>query len=104
MPRGENRQDVQFLRTFVSGASSLRRQEQREASQLMGGSPFDDETATFIVLVNDEGQHSLWPEFAGVPRGWSTVFGPASHEDCLAYVERSWTDMRPRSLVDEMDS
>jgi MbtH protein len=32
-------------------------------------SPFENEDGTYLVLVNDEGQHSLWPEFAPVPAG-----------------------------------
>ena len=28
--------------------------------------PFEDENGTFLVLSNDEGQHSLWPAFAEV--------------------------------------
>jgi MbtH protein len=64
--------------------------------------PFDDEDGTFLALVNDEGQHSLWPEFAEVPAGWTVGPGPASRESCLAYVEANWTDMRPRSLAERM--
>lgn len=65
--------------------------------------PFDDADAEFLVLVNDEGQHSLWPVFADVPAGWSTAHGPAGREDCLQYVNDNWTDMRPRSLAAAMD-
>ncbi|GAA2440005.1 MbtH family protein [Streptomyces glaucus] len=61
--------------------------------------PFDNENGTFLVLVNDEGQHSLWPVFAEVPQGWTTVFGEASRAECLEFVEQHWTDMRPKSLV-----
>lgn len=61
--------------------------------------PFDDEGAPFVVLVNDEGQHSLWPTFADVPAGWSTVLGASSRQECLAYVETHWIDLRPLSLV-----
>ncbi|TMR02635.1 MbtH family protein [Actinomadura soli] len=61
--------------------------------------PFDDPEGTFLVLVNDEGQHSLWPGFADVPAGWTTAFGPASRPDCLGYVTANWTDLRPRSLT-----
>ncbi|KXK59034.1 protein mbtH [Micromonospora rosaria] len=61
--------------------------------------PFEDENGTFLVLVNDEGQHSLWPAFAAVPAGWRSVLGPASRPECLAQIERDWTDIRPRSLV-----
>jgi MbtH protein len=64
--------------------------------------PFDDEEATFLALVNDEGQYSLWPEFAEVPAGWAIGHGPASRESCLAHVEANWTDMRPRSLAERM--
>ncbi|MER5627728.1 MbtH family protein [Streptosporangium sp. NPDC002544] len=64
--------------------------------------PFDDESAPFLVLVNAEGQHSLWPAFADVPGGWEVAHGEDSRAGCLAYVEGSWTDMRPRSLVGAM--
>jgi MbtH protein len=64
--------------------------------------PFDDKTLTYVVVVNHENQHSLWPEPVDIPDGWSPVFGPAGHEDCLAYVDRSWTDMRPKSLIDKL--
>ena len=64
----------------------------------MSTNPFDDETGTFPVLVNDEEQHSLWPTFADVPVGWRKVFGEASRAECLAYVEEHWTDIRPKSL------
>ncbi len=65
--------------------------------------PFDDEDGTFLVLVNDEGQHSLWPSFADVPAGWEVVFGTESRAACLEYVEKNWTDLRPRSLVESME-
>lgn len=70
----------------------------------MSTNPFDDETASFLVLVNDEEQHSLWPAFADVPAGWRQVYGEAGRGDCLQYVEEHWTDMRPKSLRDAMDS
>ena len=66
----------------------------------MSTNPFDDEDGTFAVLCNDEGQHSLWPVFAEVPAGWTTVHGPGDRASCLAYVEENWTDLRPRSLVE----
>ncbi len=64
--------------------------------------PFDDEDGVFLVLVNDENQHSLWPEFAEVPAGWRIVHGPGPRAEAVAYVERNWTDMRPQSLIDAM--
>jgi MbtH protein len=61
--------------------------------------PFDDPDANYLVLVNDEGQHSLWPVSVDVPKGWETVFGAATRQDCLDHIEKSWTDMRPKSLI-----
>ena len=43
--------------------------------------PFEDESAAYHVLVNDENQHSLWPEFADVPAGWQVVLSSASRAE-----------------------
>lgn len=64
--------------------------------------PFDDPDGEFLVLINDEGQYSLWPTFADVPAGWNKVMGPEGREACLEYIEKNWTDMRPRSLIKRM--
>ena len=66
--------------------------------------PFENEDGTYLVLDNDEGQHSLWPDFADVPQGWSAAHGPDTRAACLDYVEKNWTDMRPRSLAAQMDA
>jgi MbtH protein len=66
--------------------------------------PFEDEDGRYLVLVNDERQHSLWPAFADVPAGWTVAFGEESRAACLDYVEKNWTDMRPASLVAQMDA
>ena len=65
--------------------------------------PFEDEQAAYRVLVNHENQHSLWPEFADVPTGWTTTFGPAPRAKCVEYIEQNWTDMRPASLAARMN-
>ncbi|MFD9701593.1 MbtH family protein [Lentzea sp. NPDC059081] len=64
----------------------------------MSTNPFDAADEQFRVLVNAEGQHSLWPAFADVPAGWTVVFGLAGRESCLAHVQEHWTDLRPNSL------
>jgi MbtH protein len=66
--------------------------------------PFESDEYAYLALVNDEGQHSLWPEFAEVPAGWKVVWGPGERKACLAYIEESWTDMRPASLIREMEA
>jgi uncharacterized protein YbdZ (MbtH family) len=57
--------------------------------------PFDDETGLYLVLVNAEGRHSLWPDRIAVPPGWETVHGPAGREACLDEIAGRWTDLRP---------
>ncbi|MEG3162882.1 MbtH family protein [Sphingomonas sp. LB2R24] len=66
--------------------------------------PFDAEDGEFFVLVNEEGQHSLWPTFAKIPDGWEKRFGPDDKAKCLDYVNNSWQDMRPVSLIRQMDA
>jgi hypothetical protein len=39
----------------------------------MSTNPFDDEAGAFVVLVNDDDQHSLWPTFVDIPGGWLTA-------------------------------
>lgn len=50
--------------------------------------PFDDPNGVFLVLVNAENQHSLWPNFAEVPAGWQTVHGPDARQACLNELGR----------------
>jgi len=65
--------------------------------------PFEAEDGIFHALVNDEGQHSLWPNFIDTPAGWRIIHGPHSRAACLEYIEKNWTDMRPVSLAKAMD-
>jgi MbtH protein len=65
--------------------------------------PFEDENGVYHVLVNDEGQHSLWPSFRDVPQGWKIVHKSDTRAACLAFIEKNWTDMRPRSLIERME-
>ncbi len=35
--------------------------------------PFENADGTYLVLINEEGQYSLWPGFIDVPSGWTVV-------------------------------
>jgi uncharacterized protein YbdZ (MbtH family) len=74
----------------------------RWSGEPMSTNPFDDENGSFLVLVNDEEQHSLWPTFSDVPVGWRVVYGEADRAACLDYIEQNWTDIRPRSLRERL--
>jgi MbtH protein len=64
--------------------------------------PFEDENGVYHVLVNEEGQHSLWPSFIDVPVGWTIIHASDTRAACLEFINQNWTDMRPRSLIERM--
>lgn len=57
-----------------------------------------DAADTFVVVVNDEEQYSLWAAGRELPTGWQAVGAPRTRDDCLAYIRETWTDMRPLRL------
>lgn len=58
---------------------------------------------TFRAVMNDEEQYSIWPAGRDVPAGWREAGKTGSREECLAWIETVWTDMRPLSLRRAMD-
>jgi MbtH protein len=64
--------------------------------------PFEDPDGSYFVLINDEGQYSLWPAFIDVPDGWRIVHGEDTRQAALDFINENWTDMRPASLIREM--
>jgi MbtH protein len=65
--------------------------------------PFEDENGEYLVLVNEEGQYSLWPAFLDVPLGWTATGPRGRRQTCLDWIDEHWTDMRPLSLVRQME-
>ncbi|KJV05932.1 MbtH family protein [Methylocucumis oryzae] len=58
----------------------------------------DNEDTVFQVVVNDEEQFSIWPDYKAIPNGWRAVGKSGVKKDCLEYIDQVWTDMRPLSL------
>lgn len=56
------------------------------------------EAGPYKVVVNHEGQHSIWPADRDNPVGWRDAGCTGRKEECLSYIEGAWTDLRPRSL------
>ncbi len=58
----------------------------------------------YLVVVNHEEQYSIWPKWKKeLPLGWKAVGKEGSKDECLAYIEEIWTDMRPLSLRKAME-
>ncbi|MDS0527392.1 MbtH family protein [Clostridium sp. SHJSY1] len=64
--------------------------------------PFENPNGTYFVLINNEGQYSIWPAFLDIPSGWTTIYGEESQKLCLDYINSNWVDMRPNSLKSEI--
>jgi MbtH protein len=58
-----------------------------------------DGYSQYKVLVNHEGQHSIWPSSLPVPNGWTALEFEGRREDCEALVDKVWTNIKPRSAV-----
>ena len=63
---------------------------------------FDDESIRFKVVANHQEQYSIWPDFKDMPAGWIAVGPQGLKDECLDYIEKVWTDMRPKRLRDKM--
>lgn len=63
---------------------------------------WDDDTV-FTVVVNAEEQYSIWPADRALPLGWTAVGKEGTKDECLAYIEEIWQDMRPLSLRRRME-
>ncbi len=63
----------------------------------------DREDTLFDVVVNEEGQYSIWVTDRTIPPGWRAVGKRGNKPECLAYIEENWIDMRPLSLVRKMN-
>lgn len=60
------------------------------------------ETTRYTVLINDEEQYSLWLKELKVPDGWTSLGFEGTRAECREFVDRRWTDLRPKSLRERM--
>lgn len=62
------------------------------------------DSTQYRVVANHEEQYSIWPTYKEVPLGWRDVGKTGTKQECLDYIKEVWTDMRPTSLRQQMDS
>ncbi|MGW6985029.1 MbtH family protein [Streptomyces sp. NPDC054932] len=58
---------------------------------------------SYQVVVNDEEQYSIWPVGQEIPEGWQAPGKTGAKDECLAWIDENWNDMRPLSLRRAMD-
>jgi MbtH protein len=57
----------------------------------------------YKVVRNDEEQYSIWPAEHPLPAGWREDPVVGTKSECIDYIERVWTDMRPLSVRRQLD-
>lgn len=55
------------------------------------------------VVVNQEGQYSVWTLDRPPPDGWAAEGRTGTRQECLDHIDQVWTDLRPLSLQRLMD-
>lgn len=58
----------------------------------------NSENEQYVVVMNGEGQYSIWIVDHKVPLGWEKQEMMGSKQECLDYINEVWTDMRPNSV------
>jgi MbtH protein len=56
----------------------------------------------YKVVINHEEQYSIWPADRENAPGWKDAGKSGTLAECKSYIDEVWTDMRPKSLRDEM--
>lgn len=72
--------------------------KRRDAGSPPAGEAAPPSSALFQVIVNDEGQYSMMPAENELPPGWRDGGKKGTSQECIDYIEKVWTDMRPKSL------
>ena len=57
-----------------------------------------EDTTIYKVVVNHEEQYSIWPADRENPLGWNDAGKIGPRAECLAFIQKVWTDMTPLSL------
>ena len=64
----------------------------------------EDNQDIYKVVINHEGQYSIWPAHREAPLGWNEVSVRGAKKYCLEHIKNVWTDMRPNSLRERMEA
>lgn len=67
------------------------------------GAGAGDAVEAFVVVVSDEGRHSLWWPGRPVPAGWRVASDPGSRQECLDLIEERWSGLRTRPRLAQGD-
>ncbi len=58
-----------------------------------------EDAIIYKVIVNDEGQYSIWPADRENPLGWNDTGKRGVKQECLDYIQTVWQDLRPQDRL-----
>ena len=79
------------------------RQRKMEETRVMSNWNEQQDNIVYKVVMNHEEQYSIWPADRENALGWMDAGFQGNKQECLAYIEQVWTDMRPLSLRKKME-
>ncbi len=56
------------------------------------------QASSYQVVVNHEEQFSIWPADTQPPMGWRSTGVTGTRDECLAHIDKVWTDITPLSV------
>jgi MbtH protein len=56
----------------------------------------------YNVVMDIEDRYSIWPARLPIPQYWRAEGFSGRKKECLDYIQNVWTDMRPKSLKEDM--
>ncbi len=62
-----------------------------------------EDNTIYKVVINHEEQYSIWCANRENPLGWRDAGKSGLKAECLEYIQKVWTDMRPLSLRKKME-
>lgn len=83
---------------LMAGALSI-----TSGQTVLAGSDNSGDTMIYKVVLNHEEQYSIWPDGKENALGWKDAGKWGSKQECLDYIERVWTNMRPWSMRRRME-
>ncbi len=56
-----------------------------------------EDNTNYLVVLNDEEQYSIWPDYKTIPAGWRAEGVQGLKSVCLDHIDKVWVDMRRKS-------
>lgn len=89
----------------VEAVDVIRARTAAACARLLEERMFEDDTdRAYRVVRNDEDRYSVWPTSHPLPPGWHATGPVGSKAECLAVIDRVWTDLRPAPVRERAPS